>query len=147
MDKLPKDEFLVTMSTETDVLEVLIHFVKNTEYSDQDLSLYMEHVEDVKLELNGLKEQPGRHTQRMLTRLLTGDLSMWHDENVDEQDMKFWHEESIGLFQRFWDERFGESGVLLMFNFFSISLFRKSVSNIDEAQNFGKERRLTVVIN
>ena len=47
------------MSTETDVLEVLIHFVKNTEYSDQDLSMYMEHVEDVKLELEALNEQPG----------------------------------------------------------------------------------------
>ena len=138
MQQFPKDEFLVTISIKTDVLEVFIHFVKNTEFSDHDMSLYMEQVEDVNLELKSLEKTPGRHTRRMITRLLTGDLKQWHNSELNEEDMKEWHEESISLFRRFWDERFGEKGLLEMFSFFSISLLRKTVSSIDEAQTFGQ---------
>ena len=52
MKKLPKDDFLVTIAIETDVLEVLINFVKNAEFFDQYLSLLMDWIEDVILELN-----------------------------------------------------------------------------------------------
>ena len=137
MKKFPKDEFLVTMAIETDVLEVLIHFVKNTEFADQDLSLFMDQVEDVNLELRALEAAPGIHTRNIITRLMTGDLKNWHDEEIDEETMKDWHTESIGLFRKCWDERFGDCGVLEMFKFFSISLFQKSVSSIEEAHDFG----------
>ena len=52
--------------------------------------------------------------------------------------MRDWHQESIELFQRFWHEQFGKRGVLEMFSFFSISLFQKTVSSIEDAQNFSK---------
>ena len=52
MKKLPKDDFLVTIAIETDVLEVLINFVKNAEFFDQYLSLLMDRIEDVILEVN-----------------------------------------------------------------------------------------------
>ena len=70
---------------------------------------------------------------------MTGDLKNWHDDAIDEETMKGWHAESISLFQKFWEERFGDCGVLEMFKFFSISLFQKSVSSIEDAQNFGKK--------
>ena len=138
MKKFPTDEFLVTMAVETDVLEILIHFVKNTEFADQDMSLFMEQVEDVSLELEGLSTSPGTHSRNIVTRLLTGDLKEWHNNDVDEETMKEWHCESIDLFLLFWKERFGECGVLDMFKYFSISLFRKTVASIEDAQNFGK---------
>ena len=87
-----KDEFLITMAIETDVLEVLIHFVRNTEFVDQDAALYMDQVEDVKLELETLEKNRGKHTVNMVERLLKGDLKDWHDENeADSATITQWY--------------------------------------------------------
>ena len=53
MKQFPKDEFLVTMLIE---------------FSYQDLSLYMDHMEDVNLGFKAMDEVPRRHTQRIVTR-------------------------------------------------------------------------------
>ena len=38
----------------------------------------------------------------------------------DEETIKEWHSEIIGLFLQFWKERFGKCGVLNRFKYFSI---------------------------
>ena len=68
---------------------------------------------------------------------MKGDLKGWHDENeADSATITQWYE-SISLYQQYWNERFQDNGLLEMFKFFSMSLFRKQVTSIEEAQLFG----------
>ena len=108
MQKFPSEQYLITMAAEMDILDILIVFVKKSEFVDQDVSRYLEEVEDVRLELTSLKSDMGAHTEKMIQRLCDGDLKDWCDDDVDEHDLRDLHDESADLFVKLWKERFPE---------------------------------------
>ena len=56
--------------TETDILEVLVTFIKKTEFINNDLATFLQLVEDVSLDLESLKINPGTHYKMMATKLV-----------------------------------------------------------------------------
>ena len=67
-----KEELLITIATEIDVLQKFVHFIKQIEYTDHDVSLFLEQIEDVRGDLSRLLRRPGKHFKMMTT--LNGDL-------------------------------------------------------------------------
>ena len=75
--KIPKVDYLITMATETDILEVLVTFIKKTEFIDNDLATFLQLVEDldlVSLDLESLIINPGIYYKTMATKLISGSL-------------------------------------------------------------------------
>ena len=68
------------MTTEIDILEVLVTFIKKTEFIDNVLTLFLQFVENVTLDLESLKINPGIHYKMMGTKLISGSLKNWLDE-------------------------------------------------------------------
>ena len=56
-----KEELLITIATEIDVLEKFVHFTKQIEYTNHEVSLFLEQTEDVHGDLNSLLRRPGKH--------------------------------------------------------------------------------------
>ena len=52
---------------------------KSIQYATKsgDIASYLEHVEDVTLDLQDLHDQIGKHTRKMITALTVGDLKDW----------------------------------------------------------------------
>ena len=84
------------MATETDILEVLVTFIKKTEFIDNDLATFLQLVEDldlVSLDLESLIINPGIYYKTMATKLISGSLKHWLDENQSEESfLDMYHE-------------------------------------------------------
>ena len=69
-----KEELLITIATEICVLEKFVHFTKQIEYTDHDVSLFLEQTEDVHSDPSRLLRRPGKHFKMMTERLKNGNL-------------------------------------------------------------------------
>ena len=116
--KFPTAKHLITLAVETDVLEVLVKFIKETEYSDTDVIHYQECVNEVVMDLHDLSSVPGPHYENM-TRDLEGRFSTWAPETTSE-DWRKMQRESVKMYRKVWDERFAseEDEKLRMLGFF-----------------------------
>ena len=73
MKKFLHVNYLVTLAVEADVLEILVNFIQQTEFEDNDILTYLECVEDVTLDLENLHSKVGKHSKKRLNELLKGD--------------------------------------------------------------------------
>ena len=140
--KITTDEFLITMAVDIDVLKILVNFTKMTEFIDHDVSLFLEQIDDVALDLKNMIKYPGAHFTEMSERLLTGDLKSWHtNEEHDEEFYRAWGRETIEAYISSWEDRFpdGMQEQLLMFRLFSMRDFRNNVGSDEEADNYGED--------
>lgn len=146
--KFPKVKYLLTIATETDILEILVGFILKTEFIDNDLMTYLEAIEDVELDLNNLLHRPGKNVKKMINNFLHGDLNDWLDpeeDECDENSLIELHDESIQLFIDLWRTRFEDKGKSEMFLFFSMKLFKQDVTTLIEANQFGKEHETQLI--
>ena len=142
--KFMKPYFLVTLAMETDVLDILVSFIKNTEFSDSDLINFLDESENVTLDLMDLKFEKG-HTNAIINRITKGDLQHieggGNDLDVDEWKSIFTQTKSI--YVENWKRRFsdGTDGTnLSMYLIFSVSKFRKVVGkNLERWELFASE--------
>ena len=121
-----KDEFLIALATEIDVLEILVRFTKQIQFNDHDMSNYLEDIDDVRGDMKSLLRNPGKHFRKMNKRLLKGDLLEWHQLDINqhsEQQLDNMNKESLNLFLKIWDNRFHQDEQLEMFRFFSMREF------------------------
>ena len=121
-----KDEFLIALATEIDVLEILVRFTKQIKFNDHDMSNYLEDIDDVRGDMKSLLRNPGKHFRKMNKRLLKGDLLEWHQLDINqhsEQQLDNMNKESLNLFLKIWDNRFHQDEQLEMFRFFSMREF------------------------
>ena len=148
--RFTKPKYLITMATETDILEILVTFIKETEYTNTDVIHYQGCVDDASLELADLLTTPGPNYLLMEARL-EGRLSEWAGEGTREEwrDMR---EESVQIYRQHFSERFKseEDQKLTMFGFFSMREFRTyvltlqqpayrcSVNIVEKVTEFGK---------
>jgi hypothetical protein len=138
--KFMKPYFLMTLAMETDVLDILVSFIKNTEFTDNDLIVFLDESENVTLDLMDLKFEKG-YTNTMVTRITKGDLK--HIEGGgDDFDVKYWksiYAATIATNVANWKQRFSDEN-LSMFLIFSLSKFRKIVgTNLERWENFAAE--------
>ena len=117
-----KKELLIRIATEIDVLEMFVHFTKQIEYTDHDVSLFSERTEDVSGDLSKLLRRPGKHFKMMTERLVNGNLKAWHaleGNQLKEEELRDLNHESVQLYIKLWDERFPDrKGQLKMFLLF-----------------------------
>ena len=130
--RFTKPKHLITLAVETDILEILVRFIKNTEYTESDVVHFQECVNDVSMELHELIQTPGAHFLKMEYDL-TNHLSEW----VEGTTAKDWHvmrEDSTELYLNEWREMFedGDDEDLKMFSFFSMRQFRSFVTVLDQ---------------
>ena len=138
--KFPTPEFLLAIAIETDMLEVLVIFMKQTEYADNDPASVFEHIEDVVLDLKNLQNNKGENYRNVLKELASGRLSNWDRAGTDlkEGDWDVVYHETFELHLKQWEERFQDAqGKMNMFLLFSMREFRREVSNIGNAESFG----------
>ena len=62
MKKFLHVNYLVTLAVEADVLEILVNFIQQTEFEDNDILTYLECVEDVTLDLENLHNKVGKES-------------------------------------------------------------------------------------
>ena len=138
-----KEELLITIATEIDVLQKFVHFIKQIEYTDHDVSLFLEQIEDVRGDLSRLLRRPGKHFKMMTERLVNDNLKAWHaleGNQLKEEELRDLNHESVQLYIKLWDERFPDrKGQLKMFLLFSMRTFRKQVYDIASAESFREE--------
>ena len=137
-----KDEFLIALATEIDVLEILVRFTKQIKFNDHDMSIYLEDIDDVRGDMKALLRNPGKHFRKMKERLLKGDLLEWHQLDINqhsEQQIDNMNKESLNLFLQIWDNRFHQDEQLEMFRFFSMREFQRAVIDIRTAEEFGEK--------
>ena len=60
-----KEEFVIDLATEIDVLEILVHLTRQTEFNDLDTSTYLEKIDDVRRDVNALLRKPGKHFRKI----------------------------------------------------------------------------------
>ena len=77
------------MATETDIVEILVTFVKKTEFIDNDLVTFLQLAEDVSLDLESLKIYPGINYKTMATKLISGSLKDWLGEKKNKMRNHF----------------------------------------------------------
>ena len=137
-----KDEFLIALATEIDVLEILVRFTKQIQFNDHDMSNYLEDIDEVRGDMKSLLRNPGKHFRKMNKRLLKGDLLEWHQLDINqhsEQQLDNMNKESLNLFLKIWDNRFHQDEQLEMFRFFSMREFQRAVIDIRTAEEFGEK--------
>ena len=66
---IAKEEFLIDLATEIDLLEILVHFTRQTEFNDLDTSTYLEEIDDVRRDVNALLRKPGKHFRKIKEEL------------------------------------------------------------------------------
>lgn len=138
--KFMKPYFLITLAMETDLLDILVSFIKNTEFTDNDLVHFLDESENVTLDLMELKFEKG-YTNSMINRITNGDLR--HIEGGgDALDIKYWKSifaATITTNVANWKERFADK-TLSMYLIFSMSKFRKLVgTNLERWELFAAE--------
>ena len=127
-----KPKYLVTMATETDILEVLVTFIKETEYTNTDVVHYQECVNEVSFELAELLLTPGPN-YLMIENALSGCLSEWAGDETKEQ-WRAMRKESVEIYHHHWNDRYnGEDNQhLQMSGFFSMREFRTYVNKLQQ---------------
>ena len=114
------------------MLEILVNITKQTEYVDNDLASVFEHIEDVSLDLKNLKKSKGSNYKSVFKELASGKLSQWEGagEDLKKSECDNVYGEVCKLYLKQLEERFQDAqGKLGMFLFFSMRVFRRSVSN------------------
>ena len=124
---------LITVATEIDVLEKFVHFTNQVGYTDHDVSLFLEQIEDVHGDLSRLLRRPGKHFKMMTERLVNGDLKVWHPVVCDIASVA-WNQlkeeelrdlKCVAVF-KLWDAGFPDrKRQLKMLLLFSMETFRK----------------------
>ena len=104
-----KPYFLLTMAIEADILNILVSFIKNTEFTDCDLVNFLDEAQNVVLDLCDLNFEKG-YTAAMFQRIQRGDLSHIEGggELLDETEWRQLFDESIETSVVNWKERFPE---------------------------------------
>ena len=64
----------MTLAIETDILDIFVSFIKNTEFTDCDLITFLDQTQNVLLDLDDLDFEEGQ-TNNMVTRIVSRDLS------------------------------------------------------------------------
>ena len=86
--KITKEGYLITTETKVDMLEVLVTFIKKTEFFDMEISTFLQLNKDISLDMESLKIHLGIHYKMMATKLMS-------DRLKDRLDKENQSEESI----------------------------------------------------
>ena len=140
-DKYPTDEYMMFVAIQSDFVSEVVHFIKNTEFVDNDLAVYFELVEDVNLNFQMLTPKKGE-CGKMMKEFKEGRYVEWSGGGCEFDERKWFtmHNEIKALFLESWEERFDESNSkLCMFLFFSMNNFRQHVQCIEDVLTYGQE--------
>ena len=109
----------------SDFVSEVVHFIKNTEFVDNDLAVYFELVEDVNLNFQMLTPKKGE-CGKMVEEFKEGRYVECSGGGCELDERKWFtmHNEIKALFLESWEERIDESNSKLhMFLFFSMNNF------------------------
>lgn len=81
--KITKEGYLITTETKADMLEVLVTFIKKTEFIDMEISTFLQLNKDISLDMESLKIHLGIHYKMMATKLMSDKLK----ENQSEESI------------------------------------------------------------
>lgn len=81
--KITKEGYLITTETKADMLEVLVTFIKKTEFIDMEISTFLQLNKDISLDMESLKIHLGIHYKMMATKLMSDRLK----ENQSEESI------------------------------------------------------------
>lgn len=81
--KITKEGYLITTETKADMLEVLVTFIKKTEFIDMEISTFLQLNKDISLDMESLKIHLGINYKMMATKLMSDRLK----ENQSEESI------------------------------------------------------------
>ena len=81
--KITKEGYLIATETKADMLEVLVTFIKKTEFIDMEISTFLQLNKDISLDMESLKIHLGIHYKMMATKLMSDRLK----ENQSEESI------------------------------------------------------------
>ena len=138
--KFPHVNYLVT-AVEADIVEILVNFIQQTEFANNDSLTYLDCVEDVILDLENLHNKVRKHSKKLLNELLRRELQKWlgktdypdDQSQFYEKELVMLYQESVSLYHNIWGSYFENSTRLDMYTIFSMKKFFKKVKSLNEA--------------
>ena len=137
--KFPHVNYLVT-AVEADIVEILVNFIQQTEFANNDSLTYLDCVEDVILDLENLHNKVRKHSKKLLNELLRTELQKWlgktdypdDQSQFYEKELVMLYQESVNLDHNIWGSYFENSTRLDMYTIFSMKKFLKKVKSLNE---------------
>ena len=84
--KITKEGYLITTETEADMFEVLVTFIKKTEFIDMELPTFLQLGKDISLDMESLKIHPGIHYKMMAVKRMSDRLKDWLDKEKQSEE-------------------------------------------------------------